>query len=791
MRPLACLCLLAFALLLAGCRFGGTQIAMPDYVMASYEGNYDESIRLVEQRLASGKPAQTRYYQHLCSAYLNAKQYDRLFPCIETFEKRMAQQGPYVFEGGDFDAHHVGTDYGFLPNELRAEAFLDLSRPEDSRRYAGLAEKYLTGPDPLKELNKPGLWVSKSDPYCFLYRPYEVQGLACAARKDAACLDRYIALLRDYKAPGAASAYAGDAIDPHRLSLARLLMAKGDYQGALDALASTDDVQGQRDLFALFGGSAQYEHELLPRQFMAGHALLMLGRDADAAQLLTPLLDNPAVQTMGNIRWMLLQDVARIERRRKQADKAVAHLAQAIDILESQRSTLRTEAMKIGFVGDKQSVYRDVIGLLVEQGRAEAAFEYAERAKSRTLVDLLAERQNFAPAAPGQDPAQTLMQLASLERSYSRETRRPEAESARLRSALGAARQSLRQSAPELASLVSVSAASARQVQGFLAPDETLLEYYLAGDEAFVFAVTREGVRAQRLDGRGLEREVRAFRDALREYGREGYRNFARSLFERLVAPVAGALERPRLLIVAHGPLHYLPWSALHDGQGFLIDRVSLRQLPSASVMQYLAVRRSSARQDMLLLGNPDLGDPGLDLPGAEAEARAIKGIWPGATVLTRKSASKAALSRGGGLYRMIHLAAHGLFASDQPLDSRILLSPEGADDGRLTAGDMYGLRLDADLVTLSACETGMGAVLSGDDVVGLTRGFLYAGAGNIVASLWPVSDAETTLLMASFYKNLKQMSKADALRQAQLETKARYPHPFYWSAFQLTGLGR
>jgi len=193
----------------------------------------------------------------------------------------------------------------------------------------------------------------------------------------------------------------------------------------------------------------------------------------------------------------------------------------------------------------------------------------------------------------------------------------------------------------------------------------------------------------------------------------------------------------------------------------------------------------------MLLLGNPDLGRPDMDLPGAEAEVRAIKAIWPGSTVLLRKSATKGAIDKAGGLFRIIHVAAHGEFASDQPLNSRLLLAPEGSDNGQLTAGDLYGLRLNADLVTLSACETGMGKVLSGDDVVGLTRGFLYAGANSIVASLWPVSDEETKFLMTSFYGNLKRMPKADALRQAQLETKKKYPHPFYWSAFQLTGMGR
>jgi len=790
MRPRVCLCIPFVLLALCGCRFGGTNIAMPDYVMASYEGNYDETIRLVEKRLAEGQKPLPRYYVHLCDAYLQVKQYDKLFPCIDALEKIMDEQGPYVFGGGDFDAHYMGMDRGYVPKVLRAEAALDLARYDEAIRYADLTVRYLTGPDPWHERNVPSLGRG-GNLENQLYQPYGIKGLACAAKHDAPCLEESITLIRKYKSAGFFEARAGDSLDEHIDALARLYMAKGDYAGAVDLLTGSENARGGRALISLFGGSSEFEHTDLPRQFMTGHALLMLGRDADARTLIEPLLAQPAVQTMGNVWWMLLQDMSRIESRQGQQDKAVAHLAQAIGVLESQRSTLHTEALKIGFVGDKQSVYRDVIALLIGQGRAETAFEYAERGKSRTLVDLLAERQNFAPATPGQDAAPPLVQLASLERDYARQTRRSGEERAQLRAAIGAARSELRRSAPELASLVSVSAAGAGQVRGMLAPDETLLEYYLDGDDAFVFVVTREGVQAKRLDGKGLEAQVRAFREALRDYGGEGYAPLARALYERLVAPAPAALDKPRLLVVAHGALHYLPWSALRDGKGFLVDRLSLRQLPSASVMQYLSGRKSAAQREMLILGDPDLGDPALDLPGAEAEARAIKGIWPGAAIYTRKAATKAAIEQDGGLYRMIHVAAHGEFRSDQPLASGILLSPSGTDDGRLTAGDLYGMRLNAELVTLSACETGMGAVLSGDDVVGLTRGLLYAGAGNIVATLWPVSDAETTFLMTSFYRNLKMMPKEDALRRAQLETRARYPHPFYWSGFQLTGLGR
>jgi len=470
---------------------------------------------------------------------------------------------------------------------------------------------------------------------------------------------------------------------------------------------------------------------------------------------------------------------------------AVNFYSRAVAVIEQQRASIHTESSKIGFVGDKQALYAGLVRVLYREGQYERAFETVERAKSRALVDLLAERQNFAVQAQGQDnPAESLKLLASLEQKSGAYTVNSD-ESSKLRSAISGARADLTRSAPELASLVTVSAPRAADIQTQLGADESLLEYYGQGDDLYAFTVTRAAITAKKLDGKGLETEVRTFRETLGNVGTEAWKPLAQKLYARLVAPVQGALAKPRLIIVSHGALHYLPWSALHDGQRFLSDRAALTFLPSASVLQFLASRRPATARDMLILGNPDLGDKALDLPGAEAEARAIKAIWPNSTMLMRKAASKGALTKAGQLFRVIHVAAHGEFDSAQPLASRLLLSPEGADNGQLTAGDLYGLRLNADLVTLSACETGMGKVLNGDDVVGLTRGFLYAGANSIVASLWPVSDDETKFLMTSFYGNLRKMPKADALRQAQLETKKRYQHPFYWSAFQLTGMGQ
>ena len=575
---------------------------------------------------------------------------------------------------------------------------------------------------------------------------------------------------------------------------ARIYMALQDYPKAYEVIQRESGFS----IFAVavaetaFGSTGWFVFRELPNKFMRARAAYLSGRRDEARKGYDELLANERTRANGEILWQLLYDRGRLAEDEGRGDVALRFYLQSIEVVEQQRRSISSDASKIGFVGDKQALYESVVDLLVRQGQPARAFEYVERAKSRALVDLLAERQDFVPQAQGgqANAAATLKQLASLEQRYQVLTSGLE-EHARLRSAMASAAGELRQKAPELASLVTVESPSAAEIQARLAPDEALLEYYGLGDELYVFTATHESISAQKLDGRGLEADVRALREVLRNVDSDAWRPVSRRLYGRLLAPVEAALAKPRLILVSHGALHYLPWAALTDGQRFLVDRVTLQQLPSASVMQFLAARKPSTLRDMLLLGNPDLGDTAMDLPGAEAEVRAIKALWPNSTLLLRKAATRDALGKAGQLFRVIHVAAHSEFVTDQPLNSRLLLSPAGADNGQLTAGDLYGLRLSADLVTLSACETGMGKVLSGDDVVGLTRGFLYAGANSIVASLWPVSDDETKYLMTSFYGNLKRMPKAQALRQAQLDTKKRYPHPFYWSAFQLTGLGR
>jgi len=257
----------------------------------------------------------------------------------------------------------------------------------------------------------------------------------------------------------------------------------------------------------------------------------------------------------------------------------------------------------------------------------------------------------------------------------------------------------------------------------------------------------------------------------------------------RIFKPLEGALGSRNLTIVPHGVLHYVPFNALFSNDAYLIDRYNIRVLPSASVIQFLVDRKSEQLGNLLVLGNPDLGDPKYDLPGAEEEAKTIAGNLSGTKLLTRNLATETAVISIGGQFRSVHFACHGTFNADEPLTSGLLLAGDNRNDGRLTVEELYDINLPADLITLSACETALGKVSNGDDVVGFTRGFLYAGANSIVSSLWQVDDIATSKLMMRFYSNLKSMDKRSSLRAAQLYVKSTYnAHPFYWAAFQITG---
>lgn len=533
------------------------------------------------------------------------------------------------------------------------------------------------------------------------------------------------------------------------------------------------------------------EASLANSTFMRAKALLEVGRVDEAKPLHDRLLGFEYLPQRPAVFWVVLFDRGRIAEKEGKPDEAIEFYKRAIEVIERQRASIGTEASKIGFVGNKQAPYGRLVALAVAAGRHAEAFEYTERARSRALVDLLAERGDLT-ARPGVAPAagEKIAALAKEEVELAALVPKEQMpEQMKKRSIAAETKAALQREAPEVASLVTVTASAPGEIQGLLAPGETLISYFAQGDALHAFVVSRGQVRALALDGKGLTEDITRLRKLVANPKSNDWRAPARTLHDRLIAPLGPWLAGDRLIVVPHGALHYLPFAALHSAEGPLIDKYALRMLPSGSVIRFLKSRRPGTAP-ILAFGNPDLGDPKLALEFAEVEARRVAALRSGSTVLVRRGASAKAFRTMAPKFRYIHFAGHAKFDPKAPLASGLHMAAADGTSGLLSAGDLYGLALDADLVTLSACDTGIGQLAAGDELIGLSRGFLYAGARNIVTTLWEVEDQTTAELMEAFYRAAETRSLDAALRDAQQTVRRRFPHPLFWAAFQITGRG-
>ena len=270
-----------------------------------------------------------------------------------------------------------------------------------------------------------------------------------------------------------------------------------------------------------------------------------------------------------------------------------------------------------------------------------------------------------------------------------------------------------------------------------------------------------------------------------------------RRLQAALIAPVeaTGLLAgKSELVLVPHAELQYLPFAALMDTTGrFLVQRYELALTPSASVWIALGDRPAGPAGAGVLAFAPRPAT----LPGASQEVATIQRLaGADAQVLSGSNATESAFRRLAPSRRVLHLATYGVLNKQNPLFSFVKLAPDGAEDGRLEVHEVFGLHLAADLVVLSACQTGLGSgaladVPAGDDWVGLTRAFLHAGARHVVATLWPVDDWATAALMERFYGAGDVAAEpAHALAEAQraLIAVPATAHPFYWAGFVSVG---
>ena len=501
----------------------------------------------------------------------------------------------------------------------------------------------------------------------------------------------------------------------------------------------------------------------------------------------------------------------KIEQATGKDEQAYESYCRARSVLETLRGNLRGEELKIAFFRDKLEVYENLIDLCLRRPDGiEEAFRYIEQAKSRSLMDLLLQPVHV-PSEADAGQSELVRSIRNLREELNwyynlieREQLRPEERSreriqqlelhAREREhALMRAAQEATASEMSDAGLQAPSNVSLEEIRAALSPDTALVEFFcvhdrvlacvLRRDDLRVFPVTLQS-RVQKLL-QLLQFQLSKFRldpqyvSTFQEPLLQSTQAHLRNLYLELIAPVRNLLNSKHVVFVPHGLLHYVPFHALYDGESYLADQFSISYAPSASIYALCQQKQANTSGESLILGIPDA-----QAPSIADEVEALQSILPDAKLFMGPAATEDVLRTHGPGSRIVHIATHGYFRQDNPMFSSIRLG-----GSHLSLHDLYHLKLPAELVVLSGCATGLNVIRPGDEVVGLVRGLLQAGAQSLVLSLWDVHDRSTKEFMISFYTGLQRgLSKPLALQSAMFELRERYPHPYYWAPFTLIG---
>lgn len=618
-----------------------------------------------------------------------------------------------------------------------------------------------------------------------------------------------------------------------------------------------------------------------------GHVYSLLAEHSKSLESYNQALAILRTVEDGNNAARALVGIAAVNSKQGNALVARKSIEEALSLIEAVRAGASDQQLRASYFASQQEPYKLYIDLLMQQNRLKPteghdaeALQASERARARSLVELLNEaqvdiRQGVDAAliererslmqrlnAKAQRQIQLLGQKSSQEQlaELIKEIRAIEDEYTQVRA-------SIRSTSPAYAALTQPQPLNLQEIQEQLDSSTLLLEYSLGKERSYLWVVSKSGLRSYELANREqIEKYAREVYSLLTSRSTPVLGESAAQRQKRVVAadarlsassaelsklvlgPVGAELEGKRLVIVADGALQFIPFAALpspnqtataNDQYRALILDHEMISLPSASalaVQRKNLLQRKPAANAVAVIADPvfSLGDdrfkerarnngPRLDtrepattrllehlagedgklkirrLPFTRQEADRILAVSPHAGNLkatdfkaNRSIATGSELSK----YRYVHFATHGYLDSERPDLSAIVLSlvdQKGQpQDGFLRAHEIYNLTLPAELVVLSACQTGLGKEIKGEGLVGLTQGFMYAGARRVVVSLWNVNDKATADLMQRFYSRMlkEKQSPAAALRQAQAEMsqQKQWQQPYYWAAFVLQG---
>jgi CHAT domain-containing protein/Tfp pilus assembly protein PilF len=545
--------------------------------------------------------------------------------------------------------------------------------------------------------------------------------------------------------------------------------------------------------------------------------------------------------------------LGRIADRRGRLEEAIAAYRQAVATLSTQVRTLGGSAeARSGFLAAHRELSQDLIDALLRAGRPDEAFDTFERSRAQVFLNMLARRDlDFSRDVPAELDAARRRLEVELERAATQLAATNPGEDAaaaatlvarvgELRDQRASLLDRLRETSPRLAALADPRPLDRAGAQAILEPGVLLLGWSLGEQRGVLFALTRDRLRAfpiQLSEAQARAAVVRFRHEILRVLRGSSdpaeLESQGRELYRALLAPAGEEIaSAKRLVLVPDGALHLLPFGALRCPAGmagrdarFLVEWRPISTVLSASVLAELK-RQGGSREagggSVVAFGDPaypaaaSLGESaspqvraiaarfGLEpLPATRDEVAGIGRIFgESATTYVGAAATESQVKALGDRARILHFACHGLLDQDEPLSSALALAipprPEASpDNGLLQAWEVLEqVRIGADLVTLSACETALGKEAGGEGLISLTRAFQYAGARTVLASLWSVADESTAALMQVFYRELKSgQPKDEALRRAQLSLlqpaaggASDFAMPYFWAAFQLVG---
>lgn len=569
-----------------------------------------------------------------------------------------------------------------------------------------------------------------------------------------------------------------------KLVEARLEIARGNTEKASDVLAEAEKFLKESD-------SARYE---LPLRLLKAE----LSGDEDE---LRSLFDESRRQEQPHFALAALNLMGRAARSRGDIPGAKAWYRKAAALIERLRAPLAAEEFRMSFLANKLEPFENLASIYLEESRFREAFAWTERGRSRSLAESVGDGTGNPDDA---GPPELIAKLADMREAlnwyYSRIARGSDEDTAGLQQevrkrekqigALMRQIESTRKGFPQMGTVVP----DVRSLQRQLGRSSVLVEFINVDGRFSAFVIDDKKVHFARdlattdeilalLEGLQFQFGALRYGTKLPEKFAAGLKTRADAYLNELYRKLLGPLEKltggKNLVIVPAGALHYVPFQALFDGGKYVIETREVVYAPSASVWLSLREKPGGSVKNSLLLGYADER-----IPLVDKEIQILEKVLPGPKSYRGRKATFAAYTANAPDFDLLHLACHGQFRPDNPMFSSLHLA-----DGWITVRDICRQPLRARLVTLSACETGLNKIFAGDELIGLTRGFLAAGAASLVVSLWTVNDEAAAQLMQTFYEKLQRGGTvAASLRVAQCEFIRRGAHPYFWSPFIVTG---